>query len=305
MSNGSFDDRVPFTRSQLREAGIDPRSLRGKRYVQLVRNVWVRSDHVNDLSLLRAALLIHPEGAFASHVSAADVLGLPVPAHAFAHVTVFDHEDRRFRHRIKPHVTKRPRKVIWVDGIPTTDPIMTFIDCAGLLGLVDMVILGDAIVKKYKIEPRRLVAACQRSTDYHAKKALFAALFVRKGVDSPMETRLRMLIVLAGLPEPKVNLVRRWPNGDWKRRHELVYEGIKLIIEFDGRHHLTDDRQWQSDLKRREELDDDGYRILVFTHRDVYVLPERMLRRIHRQLVLRGMVGVRDLRDDWRQYFAA
>ena len=40
-----------------------------------------------------------------------------------------------------------------------------------------------------------------------AKLARRAARFVRDGVDSAMETRLRMLLVLAGLPAPEVNFI--------------------------------------------------------------------------------------------------
>ena len=40
-----------------------------------------------------------------------------------------------------------------------------------------------------------------------------------------MESRVRMLIVLAGLPEPTTNHVIRYPNGDWRRRLDLSYVG--------------------------------------------------------------------------------
>ena len=36
-----------------------------------------------------------------------------------------------------------------------------------------------------------------------------AASLAREGVDSPQETRLRLLLVLAGLPEPRVNVIIR------------------------------------------------------------------------------------------------
>lgn len=46
---------------------------------------------------------------------------------------------------------------------------------------------------------------------------------MRQGVDSPMETRLRMLIVLAGYPEPRVNVIIRHENGDWSTRLDLCH----------------------------------------------------------------------------------
>ncbi len=300
-----FDDRRPFTKEDLRAAGLNVGRVRRRHYVSLVTGVWIHRDARDSLSMIRAALRIHPDDAFASHLSAAEVLGLPVPESAFVHVTVTHQEDRHYRAQIKPHVTSRPRRIIVVDGIRTTDPIATFIDCAGWLSLVDQVVLGDALVRKYGIDPADLRRACRISSDYYAGLARMAADLVREGVDSPMETRLRMLIVLAGLPEPDVNVVISWADGAWRRRFDLCYRGIRLIVEYDGRQHAESRHQWQADLERREEFDDQGYRILVVTSVGIYQEPDRTLHRIRRQLVLRGMADVPPIDDRWREHFAA
>lgn len=277
--------------------------LRRQEFQQVVRGVWVHEEGLDELTLIRAALAIHPEGAFASHLSAAKVLGLPVPDHPFAHVTVTDEKDRRFRPQIKPHVTKRERRVVVVRGIRTTDPIATFIDCAGWLSLVDLVVLGDALVKQFGISPDELRRVCRWSKDYYAGNARRAAEYVRAGVDSPMESRLRMLIVLAGLPEPRVNVVVYNDDGTWRRRYDLYYEEVGLIVEYDGRQHAEDPAQWTSDLQRREEFDDEGLRIIVVTSKGIYVEPLRTLQRIRRQLVLRGMKDVPPIQPDWEEHF--
>src|SRR4249919_2505183 len=176
------DVRLPFTRSML-AAEDDTRLLRRREFQRVLRSVWVRRDAVDDDTRIRAALVLHPPDAIASHFSAARVLGLPVPEHLFEHVTVFHAADRRWRPEIKSHVTKRPRRIITVRGIRTTDPITTFIQLAGALPLVELVVLGDAMVTKYKILPAKIVAACRGSEDYYAGAALRAALYVRRGVD--------------------------------------------------------------------------------------------------------------------------
>jgi hypothetical protein len=61
--------------------------------------------------------------------------------------------------------------------------------------------------------------------------------------------------VLAGLPEPRVNLIIRGRDGGWLRRYDLAYEHFRLIIEYDGRQHAEDTQQWLTDIFRREELD--------------------------------------------------
>jgi very-short-patch-repair endonuclease len=305
MKKEPFNVKHPSTRAQWIAAGMALSLLRRRDYQQVVGSVWVHRDGIDDDTLIRAALAIHPHDAFASHLSAAKVLRLPIPDHPFAHVTVAKHEDRRFRPRIKPHVTKRKRRIIVVRGMRTTDPVATFIDFAGMLSLVELVILGDALVKKYGVSPKALLQRCRESTDYYAGLATAAAQFVRDGVDSPMETRLRMLIVLAGLPEPEVNFKLYHEDGTWRRRFDLSYPGIKLIVEYDGRQHAEDSQQWEGDIERREEFDDEGYRILVVTSKGIFVEPERTLHRVRRQLVLRGWGDVPAIHPRWKDHFAA
>jgi very-short-patch-repair endonuclease len=305
MSGTAFNPDRPFRRRAMQAAGHDPGRLRRKEFTQIVQGIWVRTAAIDRDSLIRSALLIHCSTAYASHLSAAQVHGLPVPEHPFAHVTVTRHRDRRFRPEIKPHVTQRKHDVVVVRGIRTTDPVTTFIQCAGLLGLLDTVILGDALCRRFRISAAELRRRCQESSQYYAGLARLAAHYVRDGVDSPMETRLRMLIVLAGLPEPTVNVVVYRQDGTWRRRYDLCYERIKLIVEYDGRQHAEDLEQWHADLDRREEFDDEGYRILVVTATGMYREPERTLHRIRRQLVLRGWGSVPPLVPTWRQHFAA
>ena len=120
-----------------------------------------------------------------------------------------------------------------------------------------------------------------------------------------METRLRMLIVLAGLPEPKVNHLLLDQHGRVRRRLDLSYPGIKLIIEYDGRHHVERVKQWEADLDRREELDDGDWKILVVTADGIYREPSRTLERIRRNLILRGYGPVPRVNPVWRSHFSA
>lgn len=295
----------PFLTRHFECAGRPRWELQNKAYRQLVTGVWVLEKHVDLDCMYRAALLLHPPWAFVSRLSAAALLGLPVPDHPFVHVTVRQEKERRFRPQIKVHITARRRRIIVVRGMRVSDPCETFIDCAGSLGFVDMVILGDALCRKYKIKAAELRRACADTGAYYAGLSRAAAAFVRDGVDSPMETRLRLLIVLSGLPEPEVNIVRRWEDGSWRRRYDLCYERIKLIVEYDGRQHAEDPSQWKGDIARREEFDDEGYRVIVVTADGIFDDPLDTLRRVRRQLVLRGWGDVPPISDEWRTHFAA
>jgi hypothetical protein len=95
-----------------------------------------------------------------------------------------------------------------------------------------------------------------------------------------METRLRLLIVFAGMPEPTVNVIVRGEDGSWRMRFDLCYLDQRLIVEYDGRKHADSTEQWERDIYRREELDQMDYRLLIVTSRGVYSEPQRTLERV-------------------------
>ena len=40
---------------------------------------------------------------------------------------------------------------------------------------------------------------------------------------------------------------------------DFVWREQRVVAEFDGDHHRTDRQQWQNDMARRENLQDDGW----------------------------------------------
>ena len=299
-----FDVHRPFTRADAVAAGIDPKVLRTSRFRRIFRGVYIDA-RVPDSPFVRAraALVIHPKDAFASHTTAARVYKLPLPANPLEHVTVARPQDRRYRAEIRNHVTSHPPMVIVHRGLRLSHPFQMFIELASMLSLVDLVVVGDALVRVFDVEADQLVAACRRSGEKHAGAALRAAEYVREGVDSPMETRLRLLIVLAGLPEPRVNHELRAMDGRVTRRLDLSYPLWQLIIEYDGRQHVERIDQWESDLDRREEFDGEGWHIVVVTSKGIYGRPDLTLGRICKALRACGCRVPARLRSDWQAHF--
>jgi very-short-patch-repair endonuclease len=299
------DLRRPFTRADAIAAGLDPKLLRGSRFRRIFRGVYVlREVPVSPFMRTQAALVLHPPSAFASHVSAARVYRLPVPDLPDEHVSVTDRADRRSRDGIANHVAAASTHVVTYRGIRVSAPFRMFVELASILSLVDLVVVGDAMVRVFGIRAERLVRECDQSNDRYARAARKAAGLVRDEVDSPMESRLRMLIVLAGLPEPEVNHKIRDELGHVLIRLDLSYPQLRLIVEYDGRQHAEDAAQWHRDLERRETFDDSEWRILVVTAKGIYREPARTVERIRKALVKRGCAGVpRQLSEAWRPYF--
>jgi hypothetical protein len=121
-------------------------------------------------------------------------------------------------------------------------------------------------------------------TDKHALRAYAHIATGRRGVallkslasiaepaESPMETRLRWLLLGAGLPAPEVQTDLYDQDDKFIGRADLYYPQARLIIEFDGRNHQD---RLVSDNRRQNALHHAGYRILRFTSADVYGRPD-------------------------------
>lgn len=227
-----------------------------------------------------------------------------VPHQPLTHVSSRHGRTRSERQGVDGHENSRGSQVVIHRGLRVSTPEQAFIDLATRLNLVDLVVLGDSLVAKRRTTTLRIIEATLAWNGKGGRLARRAAQFVRAGVDSPMETRLRMLIVLAGLPEPVVNHIEYDAKGAWAKRFDLSYPDLLLIIEYDGRHHAEDDHQWGRDIDRREELDADGWRLIVVRSAGIYAEPGRTLERIVDAMRSCGARGLpRKLNIDWERHF--
>ena len=300
-----LDPNRPFTHAQGLAAGLSSSTLRGRDYRRIMHGVYIhaRAPH-RPFERVEAALLIHPDRAYASHTSAARVYRLPLPERlSDEHVTVFHKQDRRSPRGVCPHLAPPSGRVVLLHGIRVSAPDQLFLEMATLVNLVELVVIGDALVRQKRITPEQLVAAAAAYTGRGAVLARRAASYVRRDVDSPMETRLRMLIVLAGLPEPQVNFKICFPNGRVRYRFDLSYPELKIVVEYDGRQHRDDLDQWDHDLDRDEWLADDSWTFVKVFSRGIYREPAKTIERVRKAIVSRGGRVPRRLRDDWKPFF--
>lgn len=300
---GELDLTRPFRRADALAAGITRSELAGPMFRRIFTSVYVGSRvPPHPLERVAAALLIHPATAFASHTSAARVYGVPLPDGLVdEHVSVARPQDRRPREGLRPHLARPGVRVIRRHGLRVSAPEQVFVELAGTLNLVDLVVVGDYLAYKKWVTPEQLIACADASGHPLARRA---ARLVRREVESPMESRLRMLIVLAGLPEPEVNFKILRPDGSIRYRFDLSWPDLRLAVEYDGRQHRADNKQWDHDLERDEWLDDVKWkRVPVFSW-GIYKRPDQTLARVLKRLRERGCPDLpRRLDDEWRLYF--
>jgi hypothetical protein len=302
--------RRPFRRAEAEALGLSRRVLQGQRFVRLFDDVYATTAIANDLLVRAKAIqLVNPTAAL-SHDSAAEHYGLPLPSRIRSHVTVprgrlrsITPTPARGGTRVCVHETLRPE--VWThDGWLVTIPERTFTDLGQTLGLLDLVAAGDALVRRGLTTPEALVDAAQSTRRPGARLARRASGLVRLRVDSATETRLRLLVVLAGLPEPETGLDIYDRHGAWIARPDLSYLKYRIAIEYDGRHHAESDRQWAKDIGRREHYDRAGWRVIVVTATHLYRQPGPTVMRILDALRERGHPEAPAMPiADWQRYF--
>lgn len=208
---------------------------------------------------------------------------------------------RRSAHR-EVVVHQSQRSPVTFRGLLITTPTDLFLDMATRLSLVDLVVLGDSLVRRGRTTPERLVAAMAEAKGRGIHPARRAAALVRTGVDSPMETRCRLLRVLSGLPELETDIRFYDLEGQLLKRLDAGDRATRTAVEYDGRHHVERKDQWEADLGRRETFENDQWRIVTLISKDVYVTPGRTVERLAQVFGQRGL-RAGPLRDEWRRHF--
>lgn len=301
----TFDPRIPFSRADARRAGVAEDALRTSAYQRIFFDTYLCSS-VKLTTAVRAAAAIEKVGgqAFASHHTAASLWGIPVPVDGLIHVTAAKDEGRT---RCRGILTHQPLEVAGRlrvrDGVRLSAPEQVLCELAAArVGLVDLVVAGDAILRAELATCETLALAVASMNGPGVRAARRALGYLRDGVDSPMESRLRMLLVLAGLPEPDVNVILRSFDGTWDRRFDMCYAALRLIVEYDGSQHGALVHR-ESDIHRREHLERLGYAIVPVTALGIYRDPATTLRRVADAIRERGGRVPRRFQPEWRQHF--
>lgn len=296
-----FDPNQPFTRQDALRAGLSDRRLAGPAYTCLFHGIYVSAlAAADELVRARAALIALPEGAISGR-TAARLWGAVVPHSADVEILLARNQRTEMRGIRMHRPARRPPTTTHL-GLRMLTPAAVFLRLAAELELVDLVIAGDSLVRTGQVTPAQLVEAADRSSGRGARLARRAARLVRPGVDSPQETRLRLLLVLAGLPEPEVNIILRDSDGGWVYRLDLGYQQHLVAVEYDGRQHAESRAQWTKDIARREALEGRGWRMIVVLGDDLFIHPDRTIARVAAALRARGL-RVR-VTPQWQRHFS-
>ena len=101
--------------------------------------------------------------------------------------------------------------------------------------------------------------------------------------ESVLESLLRLLIVLAGLPPPQLQVPVRHSGGMYYA--DMGYREQRLLIEADGRDRHSEWRKVGEDFVRQNALVAAGWRVLRFTWAQVLYQPDMVIAAIRAAFV--------------------
>lgn len=250
-----------------------------------------------DVHLLRAAAQLRRlDGVVASHISAAAIWQLPLRESDLGTVHLSPRSGRRGKPKAGSGYRLHTRTVGTgearsVDGILTTDPVRTVVDCARLLRGDWGVVVADAAFQRGLVGPDELLRQATRVRRLHgAARARALPDLCSPRSESPGESLLRLRLRRMGLgPAEQVSMP--WVQGH-PRVDFLIDEW--LVIEFDGRTKYSLDgdpeRAHWEEKRRHDRLVEAGYDVIHVVWAELWDEPA-LRRRINRAMRRSGRRG--------------
>lgn len=278
----------PFKSADAHRAGLTRGQLRGASFRRLGAGVyhWAGLKESPQLMLTGVARRLPPGAAFSGR-TAAWLHGLDVEPCDPIEVTIPEPvgSGRRAGTAVC-RAALSSQEIVLRRRLPATSALRTLVDLGGRNPLTEGVVAADLFLHAGLVlmEQMHDYIAAHPGTKGIARLRRALGL-AEPSAESAMETRLRMLLVLARLPRPEVQVSIKDDRGRFLGRPDLLYRRQRLAIEYDGGTHR--DRMVE-DNRRQNGLVGAGYRLLRFTAADVYYAPDTVAMQVRHSLAAKS-----------------
>jgi very-short-patch-repair endonuclease len=267
----------PFSLAEARGAGLTREQLAGSMWRRVGHGVYAWSGipdtPMRAIAAVRARL---PAGAAFAGRTAGWLHGLDLPPCDPIQVIVPAPSGMTARGLWISRARLDAGEVVSRWGMPVTPIRRTLRDLSRRLPLVEAVVIADMALHLGLVELEQLDAR--------------AARFAEPAAESPMETRLRMLLVQAGLPRPEAQVSLYDDRGEFIARADLYYPSHRLVLEYDGSTHRE---RLVADNRRQNALLSAGFQLLRFTAPDVLDAPDSVAGQVRAALGYPALSGKR------------
>ncbi len=248
-----------FTVRESAELGVTASRIRALDLTAPSRGIRVPRDAVQSFADRCRPYTDLLANTFISHSSAARFHDIPLSAELeqdeMLHLARRRADAVPRRRGVRGHrLDLQPEDITTIEGVPVTSAARTWLDLALHMTDVEHIVAGDFLVSAHQrsFGPEKLPIVSKaelgaflerhpRSRGITRARRTFERL--RVGVDSPPETRVRLMLEDAGLPEFSVNYPVVDSTGGVAFWTDLACPEYRTCIEYDGDHHLTPEQQ--------------------------------------------------------------
>lgn len=246
--------------------------LRRGDWWRVMRDAYARGELLEAPEVRLAAVRrLVPRHAAISHRAAAWLLGLDVLGGALD-VTAPRLRQMESRPGLRTHTAQlQDADLCRVDGYLVVSAARAFVDVARSESLVEAVTFGDALLRAGATDAARIADALDRAAGLrNVCRAREVVQHLEPRSESPMESRMRMRLVLAGLPRPDAQFDVYDDDGHCGRG-DLHLDGV--ILEYDGRESRLSKAAFVQERRRQGRISDVGLELRRLTSHDYYVRP--------------------------------
>jgi hypothetical protein len=287
MTAMSGDDWPFLGRQAVRRGEMSAWQLQ-REYRAVYRNVYLpKQSTLTALTRARAAWLWSGGNTTLTGLSAAAVLGTKwldaaEPA-----------ELRRPDRHSPPGIVVRSydlhsRETRVCNGIRITSPERTAFDIGRSMPVNRSIPILDALAQATNVKVADVWSLAAAKPGSRGIRRLRSALtLVDGGAESPQESRVRLLLVAAGLPPPETQIEFTDEFGMARIRVDMGWREWRVAVEYDGVQHWSDRYQRSWDIDRIAMLDELGWAV-VRVSAEMLSRPEVIVGRVSAKLRAAG-----------------
>jgi very-short-patch-repair endonuclease len=260
--------RRPFTLAEAREAGISRKHLGGRSWRRLGSQMYCWTGWLEDPwdLLLAWQRRLPPDAVFAATTAAWLWRVGANPARPIEAIVPLTSGSRSRPGLTVRRATLTADDITEIRGFRVTTLERTLCDLCARMPEIDSLIAIDMALFTGQMTSTAVGHFADRVRGRPGARRMGQLAVVSAPAESPMETRLRWLLLNANLPMPAVQVDLRDAEGDFIGRADLYYPAARLVIEYDGLNHRD---RLAEDNRRQNLLINAGFTLLRFTASDL------------------------------------
>lgn len=264
---------LPFSLEEAREAGLTLRALSRNTWKRIGSRLYQWSDLPDDpwLTLSAWRRILPPQAVFIG-ASAAWLFGLDIQAiHPVEVMVPVSSAIRTRAGLLVRHGEIPPEEVVCMRELRATILPRTLAELCLRRSAVEALVAIDMAIHRGLVDATSLVRWAETVERRPGAARMKSLASWGEPAESPMETRLRWLLIQAGLPRPEVQAIVRDGSNRFAGRVDLYYRDARLVLEYDGANHRE---RLVEDDRRQNGIVNSEHRVLRFTAADIYHRPD-------------------------------